>query len=414
MSDITRPDDMRRRNRIKILAALRSNGVLSRTEIGQKTGLSAATVSAITADLLSGGVLLRQEDYDQTPSARGRPRVALSFNPDFAIVGTIVLQLNKIVVSIVNYQGDSILEEQTKISTVSISSDELLRCMTESLRSGLDKCGLEPSTLKQITLGIQGTTDVENTMLLWSPITPHRQIPMQSWLEEQFDVPVSVHNDCNMIARALRWGEPEIFSGDFAAILLSHGIGMGLYHNGELVKGKRSSATEFGHMVHIPDGSLCRCGRRGCIEAYAGDYAIYRKAKSQDDTASPSDNVSVEAMADIIEQARAGKKQAVDAFENAGMAIGAGLESLFALIDRFPVAFVGAGAKISDLLEKPIMRQISQLQHPDQTGNVAIRYYPEECPLIRDGCAVTALMAVDENIPSRKPAKAEGVLNVVG
>ncbi len=414
MSEIVRPDDMRRQNSIKVLAALRTHGVLSRTEIGQKTGLSAATVSAITADLLSNRVLLRPEDGDQTQSARGRPRVALSFNPDFAMVGTIVLQFNTIVVSIVNYQGDSILEKQLNISTISISSDELLQCMADALRSGLDECGLGPSSLKQITLGIQGTTDVENTMLLWSPITPHIQIPMQAYLAKQFNVPVSVHNDCNMIARALRWSEPELYCDDFAAILLSHGIGMGLYHNGELIEGKRSSATEFGHMVHIPDGALCRCGRRGCIEAYAGDYAIFRKANSQIDTASPSENITAEAMANIVEQARAGKNPAVAAFEDAGMAIGAGLESLFALIDQFPVAFIGAGANISDLLEKPIMRQINRLRQPDQTGSISMRYYPEECPLIRDGCAVTALMAVDENVPAKKSTNLEGVLNIVG
>ena len=80
---------------------------------------------------------------------------------------------------------------------------------------------------------------------------------------------------------------PERYRDDFIAILLSHGIGMGLVLKGELFTGTHSSGGEFGHMIHRPDGALCRCGRRGCVEAYAGNYAIWRSARRMSEDAEP-------------------------------------------------------------------------------------------------------------------------------
>ena len=61
-----------------------------------------------------------------------------------------------------------------------------------------------------------------------------------------------MENDCNMMAVALRWRDPERYRDDFIAILLSHGIGMGLVLKGELFTGTHSSGGEFGHMIHRP------------------------------------------------------------------------------------------------------------------------------------------------------------------
>src|SRR6185295_10353909 len=148
----------------------------------------------------------------------------------------------------------------------------------------------------------------------------------------------------NMIALALRSHDPERYRNDFIAILLSHGIGMGLVLRGELFIGTQSSGGEFGHMIHRPDGARCRCGRRGCVEAYAGNYAIWRSAHLQGEDEEPVADVSDADILALAAQARAGEGPERRAFAKAGEAIGFGLGSLFALIDPAPVAFVGVGA----------------------------------------------------------------------
>ena len=203
----------------------------------------------------------------------------------------------------------------------------------------------------RIVLAIQGITDSGSRALLWSPITPETDIPFAQLLEQATGIPVTVENDCSMIALALRSHDPERYRNDFIAILLSHGIGMGMVLRGELFAGTQSSGGEFGHMIHRPGGALCRCGRRGCIEAYAGNYAIWRNAQGMPEDSPPVADISDADIAALADEARRHDGPEREAFRKAGEALGFGLGSLFALIDPAPVAMVGHGALAFDLLE---------------------------------------------------------------
>lgn len=199
-----------------------------------------------------------------------------------------------------------------------------------------------------------------------------------------------------MIARALNWREPERFHQNYAAVLLSHGIGMGLVLNGELVSGIRSSGTEFGHLSHIPEGALCRCGRMGCIEAYAGDYAIYRRARSVDVSTTPRNDISHQEMRTVHADAVSGAQSAIVAYGEAGRALGTGIADMYALMDSFPVAFVGKGTEAFEFIEKPLRDAIRATKLDVIKDNIEIHCYPDETPLILEGCTITALRALDE------------------
>src|SRR5690606_11074222 len=101
--------------------------------------------------------------------------------------------------------------------------------------------------------------------------------------------------------------------------------------------GTRSSGGEFGHMIHIPGGDLCRCGRHGCIEAYAGNYAIWRNARGLHERDGFVAHIEDHDMLELAETARAHDGPERAAYRTAGEAIGTGLGSLFALIDPAPV-----------------------------------------------------------------------------
>ncbi len=405
MSVVNQLDDIRRQNRSKILSCLRVHGGMSRTAIAGRTNLSAATVTTITADMLATGILTRAEELVDTTGGRGRPRVNLHFNSQFACVGVIALRLNQLFVSIVDYCGDTIYQHEVSLVTTSISTNRLLAKLTDALRAGLDHVPGSDRNLIHVGVCVQGTTDVSGTSMLWSPVIEPRNVPIGEHLKSEFGASVSVHNDCNIIAKALRHNEPEIFQNDFATVLLSHGIGIGLFQNGELVQGRSSSGTEFGHMTYIPQGALCRCGRLGCIEAYAGGYGIYRNANNMNPSVLPKDEIKAEELDEILEKARANDPSALHSFEQAGAAIGTGLANLFALIDPFPIAIVGVGAKARDQLEQPIRKSIGQSRMHHEKREVPILFYEDENPFIRKGSAVTALMAVDETISSRQRRK---------
>ncbi|MCO5064773.1 MAG: ROK family protein [Rhizobiaceae bacterium] len=397
MSVAIRHDDLRRRNRSLLIGAIRRAGSLSRTALATSTGLSHSTISAISADLIAEGILRESNGSADNGSRRGRPQVGIEIAPEAASVVAAVLSLNSISGAVIDYAGNIVVQESRRIPTLTAGRDELCTSILEFIFSLLDRSGRSAS-LKRIVLATQGTTDAEGRTLVWSPITPHSDLPFAALIHDRFKVPVTVQNDCNMMAEALRWLDPTRYRNDFIALLISNGIGMGLMSKGGLFVGTRSSASEFGHMNHRPGGALCRCGRNGCIEAYAGNYAIWRRAHGLPEDTPPVADVDDAEMEAIAERARRADGPERQAFAQAGEAIGYGLGSLFALIDPAPVAFIGWGARHFDLLEPSMKQALAQTAGGQHNTAPTYETIAQEVPIIEKGCAMLALTWIDREV----------------
>ena len=170
-----RHDDLRRRNRALVISAVRRSGQPSRTDIAGSSGLSHSTISAISADLIAEGVLVETKSAEMPAARRGRPQVALSLNPDAASVVSVVLSLNVVSASLMDYTGRVVAEQHLRLSTLTLPRDELVEAVISATRGVVEHAaaGASPSRL---TLAVQGITDSDATTLLWSPITP-RDIP---------------------------------------------------------------------------------------------------------------------------------------------------------------------------------------------------------------------------------------------
>ncbi len=398
-----RHDDLRRRNRAMVLTALRAADQMSRTEIAGVTGLSNSTISAITSSMIEEGVLIALKGAENGFVRRGRPQVALALNPELASVVAVVLTLNHLSATIIDYAGNAVDEEVERLSTQAMDGEALIEAVVDCVRRVIDRQrnrGVRPS---RIALAVQGTTSSDSSSMLWSPISPQQNTPFAPALAAAFGVPATVENDCNMIAVALRWRDPKRYRDDFFAVMLSDGIGMGLMTKGKLFSGTHSSGGEFGHMIHKPDGALCRCGRRGCIEAYAGNYALMRNATGGNEHDLPAADFGQAEIQKLADAARASDGPERAAFVKAGTAIGYGLGSLFALFDPAPVAVVGPGALAFDILEQPIRDAIAQTAGGQHSGAISFEAEPNEMPLIQHGSAMTALTRVDSEIVAPGP-----------
>ena len=410
MVELGRSDDVRKRNRSRILAVLRRNGSASRKGISARTGLSASTVSAITSELLDERVILRPDEDAPANPGRGRPQVRLALNPAAGSVASVVLQLDAISIAVTDYAGNRIAERNIPFSARQAEPGDFIEAVSTTLKSVQAGITTPIGPLKRIRLGVQGVTDVGGSAMMWSPITRHRDLPFKQALEDTFGAPVKVSNDCSMIARALHWREPDHYDRNYGAVLLSHGISMGLMLNGDLVSGIRSSGTEFGHLSHIPEGALCRCGRHGCIEAYAGDYAIYRRSLASGSDTPPRNDISDTEMDAVYAAAQKGDADALAAYRDAGRALGTGLADMFALVDPFPIAFVGKGTKVYEFIDGSLRVALADTKLAIGAEDIDIRCYPDERPLIEEGCTITALLEVDEWLAHAAPTANE-VLN---
>lgn len=405
-----RHDDLRRRNRAMIISAIRRSRQSSRTEIARITELSHSTISAIAADLIEEDILTEAK-AEAAISKRGRPQVALGLNPETSSVVTVLLALNMLSATLIDYAGNVVAADQRRPPTMTMGREELIAEAIEIVGRLISRADGTGSRVMRISFAVQGVADSGGKAMLWSPITPHRDILFGKALEKAFDIPVTLENDCNMTAVALRWRDPERYRDNFISVLLSNGIGMGLFLNGELFTGNRSSGGEFGHMIHVPDGDLCRCGRRGCIEAYAGNYAIWRNAHDLPNRDSFVADIEDRDMLALAGAARAHDGPERAAYRTAGEAIGLGLGSLFALIDPAPVAMVGIGARAFDLIEGPMRAAIARTVGGQYEEAISFATEPDQLSLIREGCAMRALTFLDREVfaaGNPPPAAARG------
>jgi predicted NBD/HSP70 family sugar kinase len=249
-----------------------------------------------------------------------------------------------------------------------------------------------------IAVAFQGVTEHATGSLLWSPILHTTNVPLGAALENEFSVPISVENDCQLISQALSLKKQDQLGTSFATVLFSHGIGLGLFLGGKAFSGIRSSALELGHMLFERNGALCRCGKRGCIEAYAADYGIARLALGQSIEDSPTGRVSDEALQELIDKAHAGDKASIQAFVIAGAAVAEGLVNLFTLLDPLPVALIGHNVEAFELMQ-PGIRSVFQQSLPNEFDTASqLHFFNDEAELAEFGLIQNSLRHVDEQL----------------
>lgn len=392
---VARPDDVRRQNRSAILQVIRENGAMSRTDICSLAGLSQATVSAISTSLLAAGILRDAVGREAPRHGRGRPQVYLEMDPSAGLVGAFALTLKGVAIELVDYSGRILGRRTASLQTLEMTASELIDRIEAELRHLLAEHSASRAPLRHITIGIQGVTNSDLSRMLWSPIMREKNVDFREALASSFGVPVIIDNDCNLIAEALCWSPDFPFKNDFAAMLLGHGIGMGLFLGGVRFHGTISSAGEFGHMLFLPRGRECRCGALGCIEAYAGDYAIIGAARPEMREEALLGGLPSGTFAELADAARAGDKAAIAAFRTAGEALGSGLASLFSIFDPLPIALVGEGAAALDLMEDAMQDVLATTAIRNLKSDIVIRSFPNEQRLILDGCSMTSLKYLD-------------------
>ena len=405
---------VRRQNRGLVLEALRRVGMMARVELGRATGLSPATISAITADLLAENLIITAaiDDKADKPLGRGRPRVALSLNPEAGYVLGVKISLNSVTLILSDYSGHLADRTRLPIPTIGAEAPEFVPRLEAAIRTYLDERGIPLQHVPEIPIAIPGVVDRTTGRLIWSPTVAVEVGAVPGPLAERLGVPVSMTNDVDMMAQALNSRDPVHFGGTFAVIFIAYGIGMGLYINNRLFSGAFGSGAEFGHTNHIPGGALCRCGRRGCVEAYVADYAIYRSVERLPPDEPPADiDPDADTMARLEARARGGEDRVRQAYHQAGLALGYGLSRLMGLINPQRVVLTGRGVAAFDLMQDGFKAGIDEGLVAEIGHMTEIEVLSPEDDLVDVGILAGALQRLDrevfassdhEPVPARK------------
>lgn len=392
---------VRRQNRGLVLDAVRRSGPMARVELGRVTGLSPATISAITGDLLSEHVLITADmgDGADRPAGRGRPRVALDLNSEAAFVLGVKVSLNAVTLMLSDYAGE--LRNRTRhiLPTMGPEASRFVPRLIQILRRYFEEEGVAIDRVSEIAIAIPGVVDTTAGRLIWSPTVSVDIGTVPGPIEAALGIMTSMTNDANMMAQALNSRDPVRYGGTFATIFIAYGVGTGLYINGRLFPGAFGAGGEFGHTNHIPGGAACRCGRRGCIEAYVADYAIYRTIERLPPDEPPADiDPDAETMRRLEERAREGDKDARSAYHQAGLALGFGLSRLCGLINPQRVVFTGRGVAAFDLMKAGFESGLRDGLVPELSSMTEIEVFSAEDDLVDVGILAGALQRLDREI----------------
>lgn len=190
-------------------------------------------------------------------------------------------------------------------------------------------------------------------------------VPLAKLFSERIGVPCKLTNDANAAAIGeMTYGAAKGMK-HFIMITLGTGVGSGIVIDGKMVYGHDGFAGELGHIIAVPDGRECGCGRKGCLEAYCSATGIVRTAKEVlKNSYEPSTlrNVPEDELTskDIFDCAMAGDAIAKDIFQKTGELLGKALANF--TVFSSPEAFIifGGLAKAGDLIFKPVKEAMEE------------------------------------------------------
>ncbi len=394
-------DLVRRQNRGLVLETLRQHGALARINLGLQTGLSPASITSISGQLIDEGLIHTIEVGDDAAlqTKRGRPQTMLALNPQATNVLAIAISVDGVELVFADFSGATREAIKLRLDTYAISKNDFGPHIVHEIKATAKKLGIEIATVKRIGVAVQGVADSITGEISWSPAFRARDIPVVRPLERLLGIPCTIANNANMIAEALISMDRTKYGGTTAVIFMGHGIGLGLILNGTVFSGVSGRAAEFGHMNHIPDGPLCRCGRFGCLEAFSADYGIMRMANGRHATDfDVHAAVQESAMRELEQAAEDGDKVAMNAFARAGEALGFGIARLIAIINPQRVVLAGPGTRAYPLIKDSIGEALRRGIVHDLRKNVEFEVVSYDKDMITTGTLVETLRHMDRDV----------------
>lgn len=318
-----------------VLMCLREKRASSRPELVECTGMSRAVIAQRVEALMAVGLVV--EDGTR-PSTGGRRAVRLRFGHEAGVVAVGHLGATHSRLAVTDLAGE-VLADLVLDWPIRLGPVRTLERVAAEFRSLLEAVGRSVSDLRGIGIGVPGPVQhVEGR-----PVSPGLMpgwdgFPIAEHLGDQFEVPVFVDNDVNLMAL----GEYELVWHDRVADLVfvkvGTGIGCGIIASGQIYRGAQGAAGDIGHIrVGGREDAVCRCGNSGCLSAVAGGEAIAARL-----TEKGHDAPDARAVSPLV---LAGEREAIREVRESGRVIG---EALSAVVNVLNPAVIVVGGDVAE------------------------------------------------------------------
>ncbi|MCB2136652.1 MAG: ROK family protein [Rhodobacteraceae bacterium] len=384
--------------RQQIFERVRAAGRIPRVQVAKDLAVSPASVTTLTSELIELGLLEETAAPRDADTGRGRPAVALGVRANAHLVAGIKLSDREHTAVIVDFAGNLIADLAIPRRPGALELDGILEASQTLIDTLCERVGIARQQLSGVGLGVPGFVDSHNGVVHWSPVLAERNVPLARATTDHLGLSVYVDNDANLVTLAELWFGAGRTLSDFAVVTIEHGVGMGMVLNHRIYRGAQGLGMELGHTKVQIDGALCRCGQRGCLEAYIADYALVREATTALNwTGRELQSVNI-LLESLYDHAKAGNPAARSIFHRAGRFLALGLANVINIFDPELIILSGERMRYDYLYAGDTLAEIKSLALNTGRGTSKIEIHAWGDLLWAHGAAALALSSVTEGL----------------
>ena len=253
-------NDVKRINRSAILKSIYKSGAISKSRLAAELGMTVMTVNNLVGELCEQGICA-ECGY---ASSGGRRAGLYRINPEYGYIIGLSIKRTELVLGIYDLALALVMEKRCTcdIEDPDVTLPKIYEMLYDGISSQSHKCILG------IGIAVPGRVDIEGTVIDLPDFPNWRGVQLEKLLSERLSLPIFVDNDTNALLLSAKWHGIYCDGETVAYINADGGLGAAFMNRDELFYGSNNRAMELGHITLSPDGPLCRCGRRGCLEAY--------------------------------------------------------------------------------------------------------------------------------------------------
>jgi glucokinase-like ROK family protein len=348
---------------------------VARSEMTEALGVSRSKISQEVGRLLEAGLLVE----DGLAESEGGRRSSLLRIPRSAgLIAAVDLGATSIDVAL-STLGSELVAHRGEPADVREGTKAVLGRMKDLLSDLLEEQGVSRRDVRAIGVGVPGSVEQASGLLRSPPIMPGwDRYPIRDAFAGEYAAPVFVDNDVNVMALGEHWGGVGKGLDNMLFVKIGTGIGGGVIADGRLYRGTQGCAGDIGHICVDPEGPVCSCGNRGCLEAMAAAPAIALKAeRCAREGLSPNLSGVLEergelSAKDVGEAALVGDYHALEIIRESGRLVGQALATSVSTLNPSLIVIGGGVANIGHSLLAEIRSTVYHRSLPLATRNLPI------------------------------------------
>ena len=346
--------DLRRMNRQTVFRYLHLAGPISRLELTQLSGLSAGTIANVISELLAEKLVL---EAGFEASEGGRPRTILTLNMDYGYFIGAAIGETEIIVELFDIKLTKLRAVRRPLAEGENTPLAIVDRFVHSVALLLAEEQITQDKILGIGIGVPGVVEQTKEETISAPAWAWIPIPLKTMLQEHLPIPLYIDNGSKTMALAEVHRDRETYTETMIVLNIATGVGAGIIYEGKLYRGGNNSAGEWGHTMIVLDGDRCRCGCRGCLEAYIGAPGIIRRLRAIDPESLTHISDEAEIVEALIQMAKQGHSTMAHILSETLHYCGAGIANL---INLFNPQRIILGGSIGLLLGRYCLPEIIQ------------------------------------------------------